>query len=184
MRLKFAKKAYLCISVGCEDSALRRVKGELYPYLHSRNAPHCFSLFTFHFSLLIVAKRNLTTSPSPTLSDLVDLSALAALQLPAGDDLPNHHDNEPSDDDSTPPPRQQELRIWLEKKHRGGKEATLVRGFVGSDAALEALAKKLKAHLATGGTAKEGELIMQGDQRDRLLSALLSWGYKAKKAGG
>ena len=82
-------------------------------------------------------------------------------------------------------PSQQVLRIWLETKHRGGKAATVITGFKGNDNDLEALGKQLKNYCGTGGSAKDGELIIQGDQRDKVLQWLLKNGYaKTKKAGG
>lgn len=84
----------------------------------------------------------------------------------------------------TLPPERQELRIWLDRKHRGGKTATLVRGFVGSDDDLNELARLLKTRCGVGGSAKEGEIIIQGDHRDRIVEILAKSGYKCKKAGG
>lgn len=83
------------------------------------------------------------------------------------------------------PPAQQKLRLWLETKHRGGKAATVITGFVGAEADIEALSKQLKNFCGTGGSAKDGEIIIQGDQRDKVLQWLQKNGYtQAKKAGG
>ncbi len=84
----------------------------------------------------------------------------------------------------TLPPAQQELRVWLDRKSRGGKQVTLVRGFRGSDEDLRQLAGMLKARCGVGGSAKDGEIIIQGDFRDRVTELLVGAGYKAKKAGG
>lgn len=84
----------------------------------------------------------------------------------------------------TLPPARQDLRVWLDRKHRAGKQATLVKGFVGSDADLKTLATLLKSRCGVGGSAKDGEIIIQGDFRDRVVDILLKEGYKAKKAGG
>ena len=67
---------------------------------------------------------------------------------------------------------------------KGNKQATLVKGFVGSENDLKALAKKLKASCGVGGSAKDGEIIIQGEKRDQVISILLSDGYKAKRSGG
>jgi len=80
-------------------------------------------------------------------------------------------------------PSQQELRVWLDRKQRGGKVATLVRGFVGREADLRELARRLKTGCGVGGAAKEGEIIIQGDCRDRVVDLLTRSGYRCKKAG-
>jgi translation initiation factor 1 len=79
-------------------------------------------------------------------------------------------------------PNQQKLRVKLETKHRGGKTVTLVNGFIGKEEDLEELGKKLKNFCGTGGSAKDTEIIIQGDQRDKVLQWLLKNGYdKSKK---
>lgn len=83
----------------------------------------------------------------------------------------------------TLPAGQQELRVWLDRKQRGGKVVTLVRGFVGRSADLEDLARLLKTRCGVGGSVKEGEIIIQGDHRDRVVEILLRGGYRCKKAG-
>ena len=80
-------------------------------------------------------------------------------------------------------PERQDLRVWLDRKHRGGKTVTLVKGFVGSEADLAELGRMLKSKCGVGGSAKDGEIIIQGDHRDRVVELLLKAGYKCKKAG-
>ena len=75
----------------------------------------------------------------------------------------------------------QNLRVRIERKGRGGKTVTIVSGFVGSDDDLEALAKKLKSKLGTGGSAKDGMIIIQGEVRDRLVDVLIKEGYTRTK---
>lgn len=74
-------------------------------------------------------------------------------------------------------PADQRLWIELDKKQRGGKTVTLVTGFIGTEEDLEKLSKQLKNFCGTGGSAKDGEAIIQGDQRDKVLTWLLKNGY-------
>ena len=83
----------------------------------------------------------------------------------------------------TLPPQQQDLRVWVDRKHRGGKTVTLVKGFVGTDEDLADLGRMLKSKCGVGGTAKDGEIIIQGYHRDRIMELLSKAGYKCKKAG-
>lgn len=78
-------------------------------------------------------------------------------------------------------PGDQKLRVLLDKKQRAGKAVTLVTGFAGKTDDLEELGKKLKTFCGTGGSVKEGEIIVQGDQREKVLHWLLKNGYKQVK---
>ena len=78
----------------------------------------------------------------------------------------------------TLPPAQQKLRIRLDTKHRAGKAVTLINGFIGKEEDVEDLGKKLKSFCGTGGSAKDGEIIVQGDQREKVMQWLVKNGYK------
>lgn len=90
---------------------------------------------------------------------------------------------------ATPAPRQKDkpdgtVRIWLERKGRNGGPVSIVRGFPGDRDALLALAARLKKACGTGGSAKDGEIIIQGDHRERIAAALTADGLRVKLAGG
>ncbi len=78
-------------------------------------------------------------------------------------------------------PAAQKLKIKLETKHRGGKAVTLVGGFLGKEEDADTLGKALKNVCGTGGSVKDGEIIVQGDQREKVLQWLLKNGYKNSK---
>ena len=84
------------------------------------------------------------------------------------DTLPNNH---------------QKLEAHLDKKNRGGKIATIIKGFEGTDDDLKDLAKKLKTLCGVGGSAKDGEIIIQGNFRDKIIDSLTKDGYKVKRVG-
>ena len=94
---------------------------------------------------------------------------------------PNFQFEEQNGNIETLLPKQQKLKIRLDTKHRAGKAVTLVENFIGREEDLQELGKKLKSFCGTGGSAKDSEIIVQGDQRDKVLQWLIKNGYSSSK---
>lgn len=94
-------------------------------------------------------------------------------------DFQYQYDDEPEAE--TLEPQQQKLRVRIEKNHRGGKTVTLVTGFVGTDADLQELGRKLKTACGVGGSAKDGEIIVQGEMKEKVVATLQKLGYSNSK---
>jgi len=97
---------------------------------------------------------------------------------------PDFKPEEAEEELDTPPAGEQDLKVYQDKKHRSGKTATIVRGFVGKESDLNDLGKHLKILCGVGGSVKEGEIIIQGEKRDRVMEILSEKGYKVKRVGG
>lgn len=97
---------------------------------------------------------------------------------------PEFEYEEDVDDTTTPVNNQQDLRVMLDKKNRAGKAVTLITGFKGKTDDLDVLGKMLKTKCGVGGSVKDGEIMIQGDVRDKVMGILQKEGYKVKKAGG
>src|SRR5690554_8237901 len=91
--------------------------------------------------------------------------------------------NQNTEEESTLKPQEQLLEAHLDKKHRGGKIATVIKGYVGTADDLKTLAKGLKTLCGVGGSAKDGEIIIQGNFSDRIIDFLKNKGYKVNRVG-
>lgn len=91
------------------------------------------------------------------------------------------YEEESVQEEQTLEPGRQNLIVTIDRKGRGGKQVTLVTGFVGTADDLAELGRTLKVKCGVGGSAKDGEITIQGDFRDRVVSLLKDMGYKAKR---
>ena len=94
-------------------------------------------------------------------------------------DYQYQYDEEPEAE--TLAPDRQPLRVRIERGHRAGKVVTLVTGFVGSEEDLQALGKQLKTRLGVGGSAKDGEIVIQGEMKEKVVALLQNFGFTKSK---
>lgn len=96
----------------------------------------------------------------------------------------SNYEYEYESEQETLPIAEQRLEAWIDKKNRGGKIATIVKGFVGTESDLKDLGKMLKSACGVGGSSKNGEIIIQGNVRDKVMKLLEDKGYFCKRVGG
>jgi len=95
----------------------------------------------------------------------------------------NYEENQ-GEEQETLPPQQQNLYVSLDKKNRKGKAVSLIEGFIGKDEDLKKLGKMIKSKCGVGGSVKEGEILIQGDFRKKMVEILQNEGYQVKRKGG
>ncbi len=128
-----------------------------------------------------MAKKNYAPKPT-TQPDENPFAALSRLS-----NLPPPPDNLPQDEavaGAAGAKQHDPLRVTVDRKYRRGKSATLITGFTGDDEVLQELGKTLKVQCGVGGSVKDGVIIIQGDQRERVVDILLDLGYRNTKAAG
>lgn len=97
---------------------------------------------------------------------------------------PDYEYEQEEDNEETLPVQQQKLRVQIDRKQRKGKEVTLITGFVGTEEDLKDLGKMLKSKCGVGGSAKNGEIIVQGNNKQKVIDLLLKAGYSQTKGVG
>lgn len=144
-------------------------------------------IFARQLSCIMAKKKNKSILAFSTKTDSAADNPFAALSGLSNLSAGPKNVAELSDDDRDPAhdPGQQTLRVYIDRKQRKGKEVTLVTGFDGTEEELKSLGKTLKSKCGVGGSVKDGEIIVQGNQRDQVVKLLVEMGYKdTKKSGG
>ena len=130
---------------------------------------------------LITAIKNCSFSDAMNTTDWKEaLGKAFNMNVPEGNTVDDGQDQPAPKGDALQQKGKQRLDVVLERKGRGGKQATIVTGFVCDDEALKEVASRLKRTLGVGGSARGGEILIQGDFRERVVDELLSMGFKAR----
>ena len=145
------------------------------------NTPHFSLFFVANMKFLSTTQKNVVSLADIKRNDMKNNDWKDRLNVVYSTNPDYQYENIEEEEAETLPKNQQKLRISMEKKGRGGKTVTLVRGFIGTEDDLKELGKLLKTKCGVGGSAKEGEIIIQGDFKQRIIDLLKAEGYTQTK---
>ena len=146
-----------------------------------QNTPHLSLFFAANLMFLSTTQKNVVSLTDIKRNDMKNNDWKDRLNVVYSTNPDYQYENIGEEEAETLPKNQQKLRISMEKKGRGGKTVTLVRGFIGTEDDLKELGKLLKTKCGVGGSAKEGEIIIQGDFKQRIIDLLKAEGYTQTK---
>ena len=149
--------------------------------LYLQNTPHLSLFFAVNMKFLSTTPKNVVSLADIKRNDMKNNDWKDRLNVVYSTNPDYQYENSEEEEAETLPKNQQKLRISMEKKGRGGKTVTLVRGFIGTEDDLKELGKLLKTKCGVGGSAKEGEIIIQGDFKQRIIDLLKAEGYTQTK---
>ena len=130
------------------------------------------------FCFLVACKQSILYTMAKKINNLSDLGGFV-FSTNKDFEIPSDSNHE-----TTLEPNKQRLEAHLDKKNRGGKVATIIRGFEGTEEDLKVLGKMLKTQCGVGGAVKDNEIIIQGNFRDKIIDILKDKGYHVKRVGG